>query len=135
MINTFETQSGITLELQAVSQIGLEELLYRLGFYEARTIEDVQSKALKSKDVYNNAIHQLFGFCCGFGVKTNPPEDRVEEMKGLGLMANSESVYRMNWLRWFVITDQQEAGQLVGAIMALTFEDAKIVSEENSDKE
>lgn len=71
----------------------------------------------------NSGITRLFNYCIGFGVTNNPPENERAELEAMGFDMHLSKIARVNWLRYTQLDDTEEAGQLIGSIMALAFQE------------
>ena len=73
----------------------------------------------------NQATTRLFNYCIGFGVDHTPPQSELDELKAMGFPVDSPRVALVNWLRYLKLTGTEEAGELVGTIMALSLQQEK----------
>jgi hypothetical protein len=121
---------GVTLHLQAVQETILQDLMLEFGdmalirqperILQLQGAQQVQALAATGK---------LFTYCAGWGVVTNPPDKANELMELLGgagsadTAADKPHLRRANWIR--TITTQQERGELIGRVMAISFPEKK----------
>jgi hypothetical protein len=113
---------GVTLHLQAVQETILQDLMLEFGdmalirqperILQLQGAQQVRALAATGK---------LFTYCAGWGVVTNPPDEANELMELLGrdTAVDKPHLHRANWVR--TITSQQERGELIGRVMAISF--------------
>ena len=59
----------------------------------------------------------------GWGVENSPSEEKCAELEAMGFDMHLPKIARVNWLRYTQLEDTEEAGLLVGTIMALAFQE------------
>ena len=114
----FETQKAGMLELQAVNQQALLDIILDMGGLEAIAADSVSADNYKAITAGNRAMT----YCMGWGVKNEPPPDAIATLDALGKPTDLPEIARANWLRYLVLTNQ-EASDLIAAVMKLTFEE------------
>jgi len=123
-----QTENGVVLTCQAVKQLPVQHLLVKLGVTEDisdKTPEQVQEQISQRSvadqvDTAKTAM-ALFNYTMGYGVRADPPDGALDELKELGLSPNTKPAQRATWLNYLVLAGGQEAGTLAAVIMALTF--------------
>jgi len=113
-----ETQKAGMLELQPVNQQALLDIILDMGGLEAIAADSVSADNYKAITAGNRAMT----YCMGWGVKNEPPPDAIATLDALGKPTDLPEIARANWLRYLVLTNQ-EASDLIAAVMKLTFEE------------
>jgi hypothetical protein len=132
MGTSYTTKSGVELELQPVSQEALRNLFSDAAFspiFENPTVLEqdgaarvlVAGKSPSELMRVSGAATRLFNYCIGWGVKTDPDEESLHELRALGFEIATPRVARVNWLRYIELDGQDEAGELIGAILTLSY--------------
>jgi hypothetical protein len=136
--NTFTTKSGAELTLQPVGKFALQDILFRIGFSTETTPQEIKVRLDKMSQSAQRetmkAIQQLYNYALAFGVATDPSAQDLDELRQLGLPTSTPPVARMTWLKT-IISDQVEAGLLVGQIMSLTLATKEAPAEADEDDE
>jgi len=118
---TFEMRCGTTLHLRAINRQALRPIMLKLGgggtLQNPEGLRDLTGKRAEKALL---GIEQLFNYCAGWGVTDDAPEDAVEELAELGFRVDTARLARINWLRYLVIEDEEEAGELVGAVLTFS---------------
>ena len=132
MSTSYTTKSGVELELQPVSQEALRNLFSDAAFspiFDNPAVleqEDAAQVLVEGKSAselmrVSGAATRLFNYCIGWGVRNDPPDDSLHELDALGFGTDTPRVARVNWLRYIELTDEDEAGDLVGAVLTVTY--------------
>jgi len=126
MRDTYTTKkSGIELKLKPVAKLALHNILYRMGISFTpggpSPFEQFGAKTDTEKTKALETFGQLFGYCITQGIETDAPKSAVEELEASGFPVDNPNIARLHWLRGIELDDQEEAGKLIGLIMALTF--------------
>lgn len=118
MNDTFTTKTGHTLHLKPLRRDAIMPILERFGgpsmVQNPDALRNLSGRAL---DRANAATVQLFNYCAGWGVADDPPPEMLNEMDETGFGAESEYLARINWVRYFVLDDEDEAGEFIGAVL------------------
>ena len=118
-----ETKKAGMLELQPVNQQALLDIILDMGGMEA--IAAIAANTLNAIGGGNHKIvagaNRAMTYCLGWGVTNEPPPDAIATLEALGKPTNLPEIARANWLRYLVLADQ-EASDLITAVMKLTFE-------------
>lgn len=125
-MNSMTLTCGVTLHLQAVQETILQDLMLEFGDMALmRQPERILQLTGERQVKALAATGKLFTYCAGWGVKTDPPEEANELMELLGrdTAASKPRLHRADWVR--TITTQEERGELIGRVMALTFKKAE----------
>ena len=133
-MDTFETKEGRTLTLKPVKPHILWSMLNKFGSL-AHLFDNPESiKKLKGRPALRamGSVDQLFNYCAGFGVTDDPTEDELDELAEMGWRVDKPHLARVSWLR-FMLKDDEEAGQLMGAVMTLTLKKKEM--EDEAEKE
>lgn len=121
------TKTGIMLTLKPVSRLALQGLLSDLGFLSGGDQDEVKGRidnlSAQEKVQFAQDSNRLFNYCAAYGVVEDPPPSAVKELRALGFDTPSTRVNRANWLRYMVLADEEEAGELWGVIAGVTFKD------------
>lgn len=121
-MNTMNLTCGVALHLQAVQETILQDLMLEFGDMGlVRQPERILQLSGERQIRALAATGKLFTYCAGWGVTTNPPDEANELMELLGrdTPADKPRLRRADWIR--TITTQEERGELIGRVMALTF--------------
>jgi len=139
-MDTFETKGGRVLTLKPVKAMMLRSLLGQFG--GLRNIlddpEGINKLTGKARFRALDAVDQIFNYCAGFGVMDEPTEEETDELAELGFRVDKPYLARVKWLRIFVLEDDEEAGNLLGAVMLITLrgeEDEEVEVEVPADDE
>ena len=110
-----ETKKAGTLELQAVNQQALLDIILDIGGIEALTTQQYSDmgKAL-------NGSNRMLTYCLGWGVVNDPPPDAIETLDALGKPTHIKELARANWLRYLAL-DNEESAELIAEVVKLTF--------------
>jgi len=111
-----QTQNAGALELRAVNQQALLDIILDMGGIEAVTAQTYTGDTMKAI----NASNRMLTYVMGWGVVNEPPPDALETLAALGKPVHLPQIARANWLRYIVLSDE-EATALIAAIMKLTF--------------
>lgn len=120
-MDTFETKAGLVLTLKPVKITMLRHLLGKFGGVQ-RVLDDpdgIRKLKGRARDRAAGAVDQLFNYCAGFGVTTDPTEEELDELAELGFRVDKPHLARVSWLR-LLLEDDEEAGELFGAVLLLT---------------
>ena len=120
-MDTFETKAGRVLTLKPVKITMLRHLLAKFGGIQ-RVLDDpegIRKLTGKARDRAMGAVDQLFNYCAGFGVTSDPTEEELDEMAELGFRVDTPHLVRVPWLR-LLLDGDEEAGELFGAVLLLT---------------
>ena len=121
---TFELRYGVTLHLKQVNRQALRPIMLRLGggstLQDPERLRKLTGKALERA---TQGIEQLFNYCAGWGVTDEAPEDAIEELAELGFHMDTVRLARINWIRYLLLEDEEEGGELVGAVLAYSSKD------------
>ena len=130
-MTVFVTENGTELDIVAVSEVGLRNLLFGSGalrkVYGAGKSTDQILNQVSSQLSQEEAIRlradgvRLYNYICSYGVTTDPPEDALEELVAIGYEVHNPRVARMNWLQLLVLTEE-DSKNLLGEIIRLTFQ-------------
>ena len=129
-MNTMNLTCGVALHLQAVQETILQDLMLEFGDMGlVRQPERILQLSGERQIRALAATGKLFTYCAGWGVTANPPDEANELMELLGrdTPADKPRLRRADWIR--TITTQQERGELIGRVMALTFQKEKAAAE------
>jgi hypothetical protein len=131
-MDTFETKAGRTLTLKPVKQTMLRALLHQFGGLRNIVDDPDRIRNLKGNARLRVAEtgNQLFNYCAGFGVTTDPTEEEIDELAELGFRVDKPHLTRVKWLR-LLLEDDEEAGELMTAVMLLTVQGVKTEEEED----
>jgi hypothetical protein len=132
-------KNKIKLDLVPVDALALQQILYRTGAQPGASRGDIE-KNLVEQTVEEStrtakAISQLFGYCLGQGITTNTPDQFLEELEAMGFSSENKNVERINWLKHIELDGQEEAGELVGKIAAITFSSSRNVQRDEVNQE
>jgi len=106
-LNTLELKCGITLELQAVNDMLLLDLMEGI---RADTDGKYTIQGMSVKD-----LNRMMRYFCGWGVKNDVPADMADDVSIFGA---GKHIQRAAWVRMIATTP--ELTQLFGQVMALT---------------
>ena len=126
MDNELVLKNGMTLHLRPVNWMALWRILRKFG-KDALNDPDklLQVGEDQALDMVE-ATDQLFNFCAGWGVKDDPPPEALAELEEMGLANPGQPhLARANWLRFLVMEDDGEFGDLIAAVMALAQQQAE----------
>ena len=119
------TDSGVTLTCVGVRQMPVQKMLFDMGLADM-TPENASSTLAnmppEQQTRTTRAALALFNYAMGYGIVESPPPEAVAELRELGLTFTSQAALRAAWLNYFVLSDAAEAGELVGVILRLTFQ-------------
>ena len=119
------TDSGVTLTCVGVRQMPVQKMLFDMGLADM-TPENASSALTamppEQQARTTRAALALFNYAMGYGVVESPPLEAIAELRELGLTFTSQAALRAAWLNYFVLSDAAEAGELVGVILRLTFQ-------------
>ena len=113
-----ETKKAGVLELQAVNQQALLDIILEMGGIEAIAAEQFNPQSIKVLSAGNRALT----YCLGWGVKNTPPQEALDTLEALGKPTHLPEIARANWLRYLALTNE-ETSDAVAKLMKLTFED------------
>lgn len=125
-MNSMNLTCGVTLHLQAVQETILQDLMLEFGDMAlVRQPERILQLTGERQIRALAATGKLFTYCAGWGVKTDPPDEASElmELMGRDTPADKPRLRRADWVR--TITTQEERGELIDRVMALTFKKAE----------
>lgn len=66
------------------------------------------------------AFERLFTYLAGWGVENDPPPEAIDDLAELDMTSGSKQVTRANWIRFFLMKDDDEAAAIIAAIMTLS---------------
>lgn len=115
---TFELKCGVALHLRQVNRQALRPIMLKLG--GGSTLQDperLRNLEGKEKDLATRGIEQLFNYCAGWGVTDDAPEEAVAELAEMGFNISTVRLARINWIRYLLVEDETEGGELVGAVL------------------
>jgi len=115
-LDTLTLECGITLELQAVNDMLLLDLMEGIRA-DADGKYTIQGMSVKD-------LNRMMRYFCGWGVKNDVPADMVDDVS---IFAAGKHVQRAAWVRMIATTP--ELTQLFGQVMALTQVKAKRVQQ------
>ena len=121
-MNSMNLTCGVTLHLQAVQETILQDLMLEFGDMALmRQPERILQLTGERQVKALAATGKLFTYCAGWGVTTDPPDEANElmELMGRDAVVGKPRLRRADWVR--TITTQEERGELIGRVMALTF--------------
>ena len=133
-MDTFELKTGRVLSLRPVKATMLRHLLSKFGglrnvLDDPKGIEKLTGAArFRALD----AVDQIFNYCAGFGVVDDPTEEELDELAELGFRVDKPPLARVSWLR-LLLDDDDEAGELMGAVMVLTLRGVEPEEEEKEE--
>ena len=126
----FTTQSGVVLELQPVKMLVLTNFMQQMGLFDVMQQANAEQVLADSQQVRRVIQNQpqangqlslnMFNYCMGFGVKTDPPPHDLATLRSIGANLSTPQAARTEWLRMLILADLQEAGELAGQIIYLT---------------
>ena len=129
---TFELKCGVTLHLKQVNRQALRPIMLRLGggstLQDPERLRKLTGKALERAI---RGIEQLFNYCAGWGVTDDAPEEAVVELGEMGFNVDTARLARINWIRYLLVEDETEAGELVGAVLTFSSQDWMARDEES----
>lgn len=125
------TNSGIELDVRAVSPVALRNLLFGSGIFrrmvgvadksKAEVLTEIQQSLSQQEQLRLGAeSSRLYNYICAYGVSNDPPEDAIEQLQAMGFQTNSDATSRMHWLQMFVL-DEQDTNNLLSEVIRLTF--------------
>ena len=110
------------LKLKKVKTGPLQSIIMKIGGPEyVNNPEKIKSLTGKRQWDAIQAVDQLFNYCAGWGVDADPPLEDNELLIALGADLTQAHLTRALWIRQCVFDSDVEAGQLVGAVMALAY--------------
>lgn len=130
-MNTFMLKCGIALPLKMVSPDAIRNLIADrdmdalINRWETLGDGDAVQKLENELDTpallkINRGTTRLFNYCIGFGVDYTPPQEEIDELGAMGFSIETPRIALVNWLRYLKLDGAEEAGELVGMIMALS---------------
>lgn len=134
--DTFEMRCGVTLHLRQINRMALRPIMLKLG--GGSTLRDpkrLRNLEGQEKDRATQAANQLFNYCVGWGVTDDPPEEAVEELAETGFRVDTARLARINWIHYLLLEDEEEGGELIGAVLAYSSRNWLARDEEASDEE
>ena len=117
-------KSNVILKCKAVSGGVLQSLLADLSALEGVDMNDPSTLLTMGGSQQALAIQaseKLFTYCTGWGVINDPPEKMSEVSQLMGIRPDQPNMMRAAWIRYDLEADQNELGDIVGLVMALTF--------------
>jgi len=118
MNDTFQTKSGHTLHLKPLRRDAIMPILEKFGgpsmVQNSDALRNLSGRAL---DRANAATVQLFNYCAGWGVEDDPPSEMLDVMSNTGFGSDEPYLARINWVRYFALGDEDEAGAFIGAVL------------------
>lgn len=113
-MTTFAFESGVTVTLKrAENQFALRHLKAE-GDRVRRLVELGKEIPPELESISERAFAYFAGWC----VEDDPPESALEELACLGLdNAKSPKVLRARWLRYTVLSSEDEASRFITACM------------------
>jgi hypothetical protein len=133
---TFELRCGVTLHLRQVNRQALRPIMLKLG--GGRTLQDperLRKLTGKAMERATQGIEQLFNYCAGWGVIDEAPEEAVAELGEMGFRVDTVRLARINWIRYLLVEDETEGGELVGAVLTYSSKDWLAQDEEIEEQE
>ena len=133
-MDTFETKAGRILTLRPVKATMLRHLLSKFGGLRnvLESPEGINKLTGNARFRALDAVDQIFNYCAGFGVIDEPTEEEEDELAELGFRVDKPHLARVSWLR-LLLDDDEEAGNLLGAVMLLTLRGEEDVVEEEDE--
>lgn len=118
---TFELKCGVTLHLRQINRQALRPIMLKLGGASAlQNPEDLRDLTGKRAEQAVLGIEQLFNYCAGWGVTDDAPQEAIEELAEMRFRVDTARLARISWIRYSLLEDEDEAGELVGAILAFS---------------
>ena len=121
---TFELRCGVTLHLKQVNRQALRPIMLKLGgsstLQDPERLRDLEGEALARA---TRGIEQLFNYCAGWGVTDEAPAEAIEELTEMGFNVGTARLARINWIRYLLVEDEIEAGEIVGAVLTYSSKD------------
>lgn len=133
-MDTFPLRSGTVLHLQPVRPAAVRHLLLQFGnvnmFENPEALLELKGKA-QAKAI--EATEKLYNYVAGWGVTDDPPDEALAELEAIGLDVSNERRARADWLRFLEIEDDEEMGELIGAVMVLSQRETEESTEESTE--
>lgn len=133
-MNTFTLKSGTVLHLQPVRPAAVRHLLLQFGnvdmFENPEALLELKGKA-QGKAIA--ATEKLYNYVAGWGVTDDPPDEALGELEAIGLDVGNERRARADWLRFLLIEDDEEMGELIGAVLILSKSGTEESTEESAE--
>lgn len=121
---TFELKCGVTLHLRQINRQAVRPIMLKLG--GGSTLQDpgrLRNLEGKARDQATQGANQLFNYCAGWGVTDVAPEEAVAELAEMGFNVSTTRLARINWIRYLLLEDEEEGGELVGAVLTYSSKD------------
>jgi len=136
-MDTFELRTGQVLHLRPVKAMMLRSLLNNFGGLQNVLDNPEGIDKLKGRARFRalKAVDQIFSYCAGFGVIDEPTEEEADELAELGFRVDKPHLARVSWLRLMLLEDDEELGELMGAVMLLTLQGNEEEEEEEAPAE
>jgi len=119
----FTLKNGRQLHLGVIRRDAVMPILLRMGrldvFDDAGRFQRyVANLPTRARNDIVTAFYQLFNYCVGWGVLDDPDDIEIDDLIELGFRSSSVRTTRVNWVRYMLISDDEEAGALAGAVLA-----------------
>lgn len=128
---TVTLSGGLELDLCAVSRVAMDEIVSELGGADMlMRLSQAGDRAIKAHfmtytkaelDHYLDAQRRQLIYCCGWGVRNEPPEDALAALDAMGLLSSHARVTRANWIIYLVDMSYSDKALIIGRVMALTY--------------
>ena len=123
-MNKLKLMCGVTLNLTPVKTAPIRHLLLKMGGTDLlANPERLRELDTESKIKAAEAFERLFTYLTGWGVENDPPADAIENLSELDMASASEQVTRANWIRFFLMENDDEAAAIVAAVLAISVGD------------
>lgn len=124
--NIFVTRQGTELQLQAVSPVALQNLLFGSGQLQRAIKAGGSINAIK-ENLSPEAMVALAGntarllnYLCAFGITNDPGDYDIEQLRVMGFEVDTPEKARMHWLQILVL-DNEDVNKLLVKVIQLTF--------------
>ena len=133
-MDIFTLRCGTVLHLQSVRPAAVRHLLLQFGnvdmFEHPEALLELEGKA-RGRAI--EATEKLYNYVAGWGVTDDPPDEALAELEAIGLDVGNERRARADWLRFLEIVDDEEMGELIGAVMILSQRETEESKEESTE--
>ena len=133
---TFELKCGVTLHLRQINRQAVRPIMLKLGggstLRDPKRLRNLEGKA---RDQATQGANQLFNYCAGWGVTDDAPEEAIAELGEMGFRVDTVRLARINWIRYLLLEDEVEGGELIGAVIAYSSKNWLAQDEEAEEQE